>query len=107
KQFIRSVTVAKGSAAPNLLGKFNDKTAIEVDRTGGACDGNVYFAWSRFTGNTSSGYNSSIYVVRSTDRGATWSSPMKISQTVHDIQGPDISVTGDGHVYVTYREFAD
>jgi hypothetical protein len=32
---------------------------------------------------------------------------MKISQTVHDIQFPDISVTGDGHVYITYREFAD
>jgi len=26
---------------------------------------------------------------------------------VHDIQFPDISVTGDGHVYVTYRQFAD
>ena len=43
--------VAKGSSAPNLLGKFNDKTAIEADRTSSACDGNVYFAWSRFTGN--------------------------------------------------------
>ena len=49
KRFGRSVIVAKGSSAPNLLGKFNDKTAIEADRTGGTCDGNVYFAWSRFT----------------------------------------------------------
>jgi hypothetical protein len=32
---------------------------------------------------------------------------MKLSQTVHDIQFPDIAVTGDGHVYVTYRQFAD
>jgi hypothetical protein len=32
---------------------------------------------------------------------------MKLSQTVHDIQFPDIAVTGNGHVYVTYREFAD
>jgi len=30
---------------------------------------------------------------------------MKLSQTVHDIQFPDISVTGNGHVYVTFREF--
>src|SRR5919204_123401 len=44
KEFIRSLDVARGSAAPNLLGKFHDKTSIEVDRTGGACDGNVYFA---------------------------------------------------------------
>src|SRR5437588_6502451 len=51
KEFVRSLDVAQGSAAPNLLGKFHDKTAIEVDRTGGPCDGNVYFAWARFTGN--------------------------------------------------------
>ena len=43
KEFVTSVDVAQGSAAPNLLGKFHDKTAIEVDRTGGQCDGNVYF----------------------------------------------------------------
>jgi hypothetical protein len=107
KEFVRSLDVARGSAAPNLLGKFHDKTAIEVDRTGGSCDGNVYFAWARFTGNTPNGFNSSIYFVRSTDHGRTFSSPMKLSQTVHDIQFPDIAVTGDGHVYVTYRQFAD
>ena len=107
KEFVRSLDVARGSAAPNLLGKFHDKTSIEVDRTGGACDGNVYFAWARFTGGSSNGFNSSVYLVRSTDHGQTFSSPMKLSQTVHDIQFPDISVTGDGHVYVTYRQFAD
>src|SRR6266581_660624 len=107
KEFIRSIDVAQGSAAPNLLGKFHDKTAIEVDRTGGSCDGNVYFAWARFTGNTPNGANSSVYFVRSTDHGKTFSSPMKISQTVHDIQFPDIAVTGDGKVFITYRQFAD
>src|SRR5437867_763913 len=107
KEFVNSVDVATGSASPGLLGKFHDKTAIEVDRTGGSCDGNVYFAWARFTGGGSNGFNSSIYFVRSTDHGQTFSSPMKLSQTVHDIQFPDISVTGNGHVYVTYRQFAD
>lgn len=105
KEFVRSLDVAEGSAAFN--GKFHDKTAIEVDRAGGACDGNVYFAWARFTGDGSNGFNSSIYFVRSTDHGRTFSSPMKLSQTVHDIQFPDIAITGDGHVYVTYRQFAD
>ena len=107
KEFVRSIDVAKGSSAPNLLGKFHDKTSLEVDRTGGSCDGNVYFAWARFTGNTPNGYNSSVYFVRSTDHGQTFSAPRKLSQTVHDIQFPDIAVTGDGHVYVTYRQFAD
>ena len=32
KEFKGSVVVAKGSAAPDLLGKFHDKTSIEVDR---------------------------------------------------------------------------
>jgi hypothetical protein len=107
KHFVQSVDVALGSAAPNLLGKFHDKTAIEVDRTGGACDGTVYFAWARFTGNTPNGFNSSVYIVRSTDHGRTFSAPLKISQTVHDIQFPDIAVTGNGSVFVTYRQFAD
>ena len=35
-QYYGTTVVAKGSAAPNLLGVFNDKTAIEADRTGGA-----------------------------------------------------------------------
>jgi hypothetical protein len=109
KEFVHSLAVAQGSASPSA-GLFNDKPAIEVDRTGGPCDGNVYFAWARFTGNIFSGpngFNSSVYIVRSTDHGKTFSAPMKLSQTVHDIQFPDIAVTGDGHVYVTYRQFAD
>jgi hypothetical protein len=48
-----------------------------------------------------------VYVVRSTDHGATFSAPLKISQTVHDIQFPDIAITGDGNVFITYRQFAD
>ena len=33
KEFARSVIVARGTSAPNLLGKFQDKTAIEADRS--------------------------------------------------------------------------
>jgi len=94
--------VARGSSAPNLLGKFHDKTAIEVDRTGGSCDGNVYFSWSRFTGNGGVG----IYFARSTDHGATFSNPAKISASIHDVQFSDISVTGNGNIFVTFRQFA-
>jgi hypothetical protein len=103
KRFLGSTIVARGSSAPNLLGKFNDKTSIEADRTGGACDGNVYFSWSRFTGNSGGG---TVYFARSTDHGATFSSPQKLSVGIPDVQFPDIAVTGNGHVYVTFREFA-
>jgi hypothetical protein len=97
-RFLGSTIVAKGSSAPNLLGKFNDKTAIEADRTGGTCDGNVYFAWSRFTGVGIS----NIYISRSVDHGATWSTPMLLTSNIADVQDPSIAVTGNGHVYVTF-----
>src|SRR5690349_917216 len=96
-RFAGSVVVAKGSSAPNLLGKFHDKTAIEADRTSSACSGNVYFAWSRFTGNG----GNAIYFVRSTDHGVTFSQPMKLTASIHTVQLPEISVTSNGHVYVT------
>jgi hypothetical protein len=101
KRFVGSTIVARGSSAPNLLGKFNDKTSIQADRTGTACDGVVYFAWSRFSGNKG---NNSIYLARSTDHGATWSNPIDISGTSNNVQFPDIAVTSNGHVYVTWRE---
>lgn len=101
-EFVRSEIVAKGSSAPNLLGKFNDKTAIEVDRTGictaDSDGGYVYFAWSRFTGNG----GSNIYLSRSRDHGATWSQPKLLTSSVNDVQVPEITVTGNGHVYVTW-----
>jgi hypothetical protein len=102
KEFKRSVTVAQGSSAPNLLGKFNDKTAIEVDRTNTSCEGNVYFAWSVYNG---SGGNT-IKFARSTDHGQTFSQPINLGPVNTEIQFPDIAVTGNGHVYVTFRQIA-
>ena len=101
KRFVRSEIVKRGSSAPNLLGVFNDKTAIEADRSGGSCDGNVYFAWSRYTGN---GTNN-IYIARSTDHGATWSKAKSLTPVAQSVQFPDIAVTANGHVYVTFRQF--
>src|SRR5438552_7883018 len=103
-QYNGSTVVARGSSAPNLLGVFNDKTSIEADRTGGPCDGNVYFSWSRFNG---SGVNE-IDFIRSTDHGVTFSSPLKLTAGpagLKSLQFPDISVTHNGHVYVTFRSF--
>jgi len=103
-EYYGTTVVAKGSSAPNLLGKFNDKTAIEADRTGGACDGNVYFSYSRFSGNQG---GVGIYFTRSTDHGVAFSTPMEISGNIQDVQNPDISVTHNGNVYVAFRQFAD
>lgn len=102
KAFAGSTIVQRGTSAPFLLGRFQDKTAIEADRTGGQCDANVYFSWSSFNG---SGANQ-IYFSRSTDHGATWSQPTKLTESIQSVQDPDIAVTGNGNVYVTFRSFA-
>jgi hypothetical protein len=98
-EFKRTVVVAKGSSAPGTGGKFNDKTAIEVDRTAGSCDGNVYFAYSRFTGSR----QSNIYFTRSTNHGVSFTKPALLSPSTKSVQDADIAVTGNGHVYVTWQ----
>jgi hypothetical protein len=103
KEFAYSTVVAKGSSAPFLLGKFNDKTAIEADRTG-VCPGdegtgNVYFAYSRFSGNAG---GSSIYFSRSTDQARTWSHPVNLSPAGRNVQFADIAITHSGNVYVVW-----
>jgi hypothetical protein len=99
KEFLRSVIVARGTSAPNLLGKFQDKTAIEADHTAQSpCRNNVYFANSRFVGNG----GSNIYFYRSTDHGASFSKGTLLTTSANDVQDPEIAVTSNGHVYVTY-----
>jgi hypothetical protein len=102
KRFVGSTIVQRGTSAPSLLGRFEDKTAIEADRTGGRCDANVYFGWSSFNG---AGANQ-IYLSRSTNHGATWSHPTKLTESLQSVQDPDIAITGNGNVYVTFRTFA-
>jgi hypothetical protein len=99
KEFKRTVLVARGSSAPGTGGKFLDKTAIEADRTGGRCDANVYFAYSRFTGSQ----QSNIYFTRSTDHGVSFSTPALLSPRSKSVQDADIAVTGSGNVYVTWN----
>jgi hypothetical protein len=104
KRYDGTTVVAHGSSAPNLLGIFNDKTAIEADHNAdGRCDDNVYFSWSRFSGNAG---GVGIYFVRSTNHGVTFTHPLKVSQTISDVQFPDIAVTGNDNVYIFFRSFA-
>jgi hypothetical protein len=100
-RYVRTVIV--GSGTPALNGRFNDKTALEVDRgVSSPYAGNVYAAWSLFQG---VGGNNSIQFVRSTDHGATFSHPVKISTGSKSVQDADIAVTSNGTVYVAYRQF--
>jgi hypothetical protein len=92
-------------------GQFIDmpNMAVDVPR-GSATFGNVYLAYTVFLGNTNLQVRSRIVLVRSTDGGATWSGPVKLTESQHIIQRPVIAVdpsdpTGNT-IYVVFRRFA-
>lgn len=89
-RYVRTVILARNTFG---LGSFNDKTGLQVDQA----TGNVYAAWSDFHG---SGCNEILFS-RSTDGGATFSAPMKIS-TICNNQGPNIAIGPKGQVYVSW-----
>ena len=95
KDYLRTVVVGRGT--PALAGIFEDKPELEVDRTGGRFDGNVYICWSRFVG----AGRTQISFSRSTDSGQTFSHPTLLSFG-KDVQGCDIAIENDGDVYVTW-----
>jgi hypothetical protein len=96
--YVRTVIVARGT--PATAGVSNDKTSIEADRgVDSPYDGNVYVAWSVFQG----GGTNEVKFARSTDHGATFSSPIRISASSLGNQFADIAVTSDGTVYVTWN----
>jgi hypothetical protein len=101
--YLRTRVVGKGTPSAVIGGIFQDKPMLEVDRTGGANDGNVYVCWSRFTG----GGQNKVYFSRSTDHGNTFSKPIAISRSeeIKSVQGCDIAIEADGDVYVTFRSF--
>ena len=101
--YLRTRVVGKGTPSRNFQGIFQDKPMLEVDRTGGQFDGNVYVCWSRFTG---FGQNRILFS-RSTNHGRTFSRPISLTAPglIGSVQGCDIAVEADGDVYVTYRTF--
>jgi hypothetical protein len=104
---------AIGFAVPGAVGfagNFTDKPWMEVDLNSpatSACSGNVYFADTNFHGAHGS---SPVVFSRSTNGGATWSSPRTISsggpQGASHNQGADIAVAPDGTVYVAFEAFS-
>ena len=82
-----------GSSAPFLLGISTTRRRSKPTATPTA---------TATTTSTSRGRDSpataalAIYFSRSTDHGVIWSSPMKLSDTSHDVQFPDIAMTGTG-----------
>jgi hypothetical protein len=91
-QYVRTVILARNTFG---LGSFNDKTAIGVDPT----TGEVYAAWSEFHGR---GCNQ-IDVSLSTDHGASFSIPKKVSAGICSNQGPNFAFGPTGQVYLVWQ----
>ncbi len=51
--------------------------AIDVDNSGGACDGTLYATFTDFV--TGTVENTDVFVTRSTDGGASWSEPVRVN----------------------------
>jgi hypothetical protein len=92
-KYLRTVILATNTFG---VGSFNDKTDLMVD----PATGNVYAAWSDFHGVT--GCNEILFS-RSTDHGATFSPPVKISSGICGNQGPSIAIGPQGQVYVGWE----
>src|SRR6266850_3906815 len=68
--------------------------------------GNVYLAYTVFVGNDNN-IRTKLYFTRSTDCGATWSQPTKLSEGLPINQGATVQVDPrTGYVYVAWRQFA-
>ena len=96
QKYLRTVILATNTFGQ---GSFNDKTGITVDQSGGPNNGNVYASWSDFHG---TGCNEILFS-RSTDHGATFSAPMKISDGLCSNQGPNLSVDSNGTLYIAWQ----
>jgi len=81
---------------------FEDKCYIAADRTASPYSNNVYVTWTHFyTG----GYP--IQLSRSTDGGATFSTPIDISDGSQYNQGSCPAVGPNGEVYVAWYNYSD
>ncbi len=110
--YIGTAQIESGTA-----GQFLDKPWIAADkpRGTGTCSvdgqdipaGKVYLTYTSFTGGTNNP-RSKIMFSSSSNCGATWSNPAKLSERIALNQGTVLAINPvDGAIYIAWREFAN
>ncbi len=93
--------VPRGTATCTIQVPQNGTTVSQVIPAG-----NVYIAYTVIVGNDVT-IRTKLYLSRSTDCGATWSTPTKLSEGYPINQGATVQVDPTtGYVYVAWRQFA-
>jgi hypothetical protein len=97
----RTVLIKKGTpSSSNFVGLFQDKVNLVADQTTGPFSGNVYVAWSQYTGLAG---NNTVLLSRSTDHGVTFSDPTRVVPIAHGTASfVDLAVGPDGALYIAY-----
>jgi PKD repeat protein len=61
--------------------RVNSFPVMECDISGGAYNGNIYIVWTNIgVPGTNTGTNKSVYIIRSSDGGTTWATPVRVNQ---------------------------
>jgi hypothetical protein len=106
-----SATCGRNAVNGNI--RVNEFPTMAVDMSAGATRGQVYVAYAGDPdGNQSAGDAADVFVVRSTDGGATWSAPASVhgpgaagaDGTLNDNFMPSLAVDGTGAVGVSYYD---
>jgi hypothetical protein len=107
-RYIDTKLVATGSTSTSFIDMPN--LAVDVPRKG-ALYGNIYVAYTVFSNTTEGSVENRIFLQRSTDGGATWSTPpVQLSTAGELVQRPTIAIDpidlSGKTVYVAFRRFA-
>ncbi len=61
--------------------RVNSFPVMAVDISGGPNNGTIYIVWTNIgTPGTNTGTNKSVYIIKSTNGGTSWSTPVKVNQ---------------------------
>lgn len=83
--------------------RVNSFTSMAIDKSGGTYNGYIYVVWA----NKGAGSDrSDIYFIRSTDGGATWTTPLRVNDdnTTNDQWFPWITVGSNGLINITFYD---